>query len=255
MDQLHIQSPKAIRRKRHHSRSGTLGSRRKRTFDRGGTMRIRALVLAGALLVSGGVQMRAQMSGPPPSPPIGTKEDPANAVDGLLSLMEMQVVGAAKAMPADKYSFAPAQAIFAPSQKTEFDTVRTFVGQVTHLAQANYFFLRLERHQARPRRQGNRLHYDEGRSGGRTRSIVRLRAQGHRDNHDRKCVCRHQADRRIQHPGDDCRFRSGPWERSLRPNGGIPADERYCAASERQVVARLRLPSGRRAFVRRYRRA
>ena len=103
-------------------------------------MRIRALVLVGALLVSGGVQMRAQMSGPPPSPPIGTKEDPANAVDGLLSLMEMQVVGAAKAMPADKYSFAPAQAIFAPSQKTEFDTVRTFVGQVTHLAQANYFF-------------------------------------------------------------------------------------------------------------------
>jgi uncharacterized damage-inducible protein DinB len=103
-------------------------------------MRIRALVLAGALLVSGGVQMRAQMSGPPPSPSIGTKEDPAQAVDGLLSLMEMQVVGAAKAMPADKYSFAPAQAIFAPSQKTEFDTVRTFVGQVTHLAQANYFF-------------------------------------------------------------------------------------------------------------------
>jgi len=103
-------------------------------------MRIRALALAGALLVSGGVQMRAQMSGPPPSPSIGTKEDPAQAVDGLLSLMEMQVVGAAKAMPADKYSFAPAQAIFAPSQKTEFDTVRTFVGQVTHLAQANYFF-------------------------------------------------------------------------------------------------------------------
>ena len=103
-------------------------------------MRIQALVLAGALLVSGGVRMRAQMSGSPPSPPIGTKEDPANAVDGLLSLMEMQVVGAAKAMPADKYSFAPAQAIFAPSQKTEFDTVRTFVGQVTHLAQANYFF-------------------------------------------------------------------------------------------------------------------
>jgi hypothetical protein len=103
-------------------------------------MRIRALVLAGTLLVSGGVQMQAQMSGPPPSPPIGSKEDPANAVDGLLSLMEMQVVGAAKAMPADKYSFAPAQAIFAPSQKTEFDTVRTFVGQVTHLAQANYFF-------------------------------------------------------------------------------------------------------------------
>jgi hypothetical protein len=32
------------------------------------------------------------------------KEDPAKAMDGLLSTMEFQVVGAAKAMPADKYS-------------------------------------------------------------------------------------------------------------------------------------------------------
>src|ERR1700727_3124969 len=103
-------------------------------------MRIRALILAGAVMLSGGVQMRAQMSGPPPSPPVGTKEDPAKAVDGLLSLLESQVVGPAKAMPADKYSFAPAQGIFAAGQKTQFDTVRTFVAQVTHLAQANYFF-------------------------------------------------------------------------------------------------------------------
>ncbi len=103
-------------------------------------MRIQALVLAGALLVSGGVQLRAQISALPPAPPIGTKEDPAKAVDGLLSLMEFQVVGAAKAMPADKYGFAPAQGIFAPGQTTQFDTVRTFVAQVNHLAQANYFF-------------------------------------------------------------------------------------------------------------------
>jgi hypothetical protein len=103
-------------------------------------MRIRALILAVAVIVSGGVQMRAQMSGPPPSPQVGTKEDPAKAVDGLLSMMELQVVGAAKAMPADKYSFAPAQAIFATGRTTQFDTVRTFVAQVTHLAQANYFF-------------------------------------------------------------------------------------------------------------------
>jgi uncharacterized damage-inducible protein DinB len=103
-------------------------------------MRIRALILAVAVMVTGGTQMRAQMSGPPPSPPVGTKEDPAKAVDGLLSMMEFQVVGAAKAMPADKYSFAPAQGIFAAGQTTQFDTVRTFVAQVTHLAQANYFF-------------------------------------------------------------------------------------------------------------------
>jgi hypothetical protein len=58
-------------------------------------MRIRALILAVAVMVTGGMQMRAQMRGPPPSPPVGTKEDPAKAVDGLLSMMEFQVVGAA----------------------------------------------------------------------------------------------------------------------------------------------------------------
>jgi hypothetical protein len=102
-------------------------------------MRIHALVLAGAVMVSGGMQVRAQMSAPPP---LGTKEDPAKALDGLLSSMESQVVGAAKAMPADKYGFAPAQGIFTPGQTTQFDTVRTFVAQVTHLAQADYFFFR-----------------------------------------------------------------------------------------------------------------
>lgn len=103
-------------------------------------MRIRTLVLAAAVISSSGVQMRSQTSGPPPSPPVGTKEDPAKALDGLLSMMEFLVVGAAKAMPADKYSFAPAQDIFAAGQTTQFDSVRTFVAQVTHLAQANYFF-------------------------------------------------------------------------------------------------------------------
>ena len=91
-------------------------------------------------MVSGGMQVQAQMSATPPSPPLGTKEDPSKAMDGLLSSMEVQVVGAAKAMPADKYSFAPAQGNFAPGLTTQFDTVRTFVAQVTHLAQANYFF-------------------------------------------------------------------------------------------------------------------
>jgi hypothetical protein len=103
-------------------------------------MRIHALVLAGAVMVSGGMQVGAQMSAPPPAPVLGTKEDPAKALDGLLSSMESPVVGAAKAMPANKYSFAPAQGIFAPAQTTQFETVRTFVAQVTHLAQANYFF-------------------------------------------------------------------------------------------------------------------
>ena len=103
-------------------------------------MRVCALVFAGAVMVSSGLPMRAQRSGPPPSPPVGTKEDPAKAMDGLLSMMEFQVMGAARVMPAEKYGFAPSQGIFASGQTTQFETVRTFVAQVTHLAQANYFF-------------------------------------------------------------------------------------------------------------------
>ena len=49
-------------------------------------------------------------------------------------------MGAVKAMPADKFDFAPSQAIFVAGQKTEFATVRTFAQQATHVAQANYFF-------------------------------------------------------------------------------------------------------------------
>ena len=103
-------------------------------------MYMRAWVLARIVMLSGGLQTRGQMTGASPAPPVGTRQDPAKAVDGLLSMMESQVVGAAKAMPADKYSFAPAQSEFASGQTTQFDTVRTFCGQVTHLAQANYFF-------------------------------------------------------------------------------------------------------------------
>src|SRR5215475_9004148 len=103
-------------------------------------MRIRTLVLAAIVISSCNLPMWSQVSGSPSSPSAGRKEDPAKAVDGLFSMMESEVVGAAKAMPADKYGFAPAQGIFAANQSTQFDTVRTFVGQVTHLAQANYFF-------------------------------------------------------------------------------------------------------------------
>jgi uncharacterized damage-inducible protein DinB len=50
------------------------------------------------------------------------------------------MMGAVKAMPADKFGFAPSQAIFVPGQITDFATVRTFAQQATHVAQANYFF-------------------------------------------------------------------------------------------------------------------
>jgi uncharacterized damage-inducible protein DinB len=74
------------------------------------------------------------------APAVGSISTPSAALDSQLSLIEMEMMGAVKAMPADKFSFAPSAAIFAPTQKTEFATVRTFAQQATHVAEANYFF-------------------------------------------------------------------------------------------------------------------
>lgn len=57
---------------------------------------------------------------------------PADVYDHLLTIMEKQIVGAADAMPADKFNFAPTQG--------DFKGVRTFGEQVKHLAEANYGF-------------------------------------------------------------------------------------------------------------------
>ena len=65
---------------------------------------------------------------------------PAKALDDMLSLLETQVLGVAQAMPAEKYSFAPTVETFAPGSPAKYGTVRTFAGQLTHIASANYFF-------------------------------------------------------------------------------------------------------------------
>ena len=93
------------------------------------------VVMCASCLVS-----NAQMNMGGPASAAGTIASPARAVDAELSIIEGEMMGAVKAMPADKFGFAPSAAIFVPSQKTEFATVRTFVQQVTHVADANYFF-------------------------------------------------------------------------------------------------------------------
>jgi uncharacterized damage-inducible protein DinB len=57
---------------------------------------------------------------------------PGDTYNHLMTIMEKQIVGAADAMPADKYNFAPTQG--------EFKGVRTFGSQVKHLAETNYEF-------------------------------------------------------------------------------------------------------------------
>jgi hypothetical protein len=64
---------------------------------------------------------------------------PADAFNAMLTGTENQMMLLVKAMPAEKYGFAPSAAIFVPSQKTDYAGVRTFGALVVHVAQANYF--------------------------------------------------------------------------------------------------------------------
>jgi len=84
--------------------------------------------------------VHAQMGAPAPAVAPGTAVEPSKALDDLLKLFEDEVVGVAKAMPADKYSFTPVAATFAAGSPAKFDTVKSFSQQVTHTAVANYYF-------------------------------------------------------------------------------------------------------------------
>ncbi len=100
-------------------------------------MKVR-LIAACCVLGVGSLAAMAQ-TGAMKGPEAGTIVSPATALDSELSLIEHEMMGAVKAMPAEKFGFAPSAAIFAPGQTTEFATVRTFAQQATHVAQANYF--------------------------------------------------------------------------------------------------------------------
>jgi uncharacterized damage-inducible protein DinB len=101
-----------------------------------------SLRLAGVccLLSISSLTAMAQMGDAAKGPEPGSTATPAAAFDSQLSVIEWEMMGAVKAMPADKFGFAPSAAIFVPGQKTEFATVRTFAQQATHVAEANYFF-------------------------------------------------------------------------------------------------------------------
>jgi uncharacterized damage-inducible protein DinB len=68
-------------------------------------------------------------------PAVGTVQTPAAVYGKLLGLIEKEFVGAAEAMPDDKYDFAPPAAIGG-----DFKGVRTFAEQVKHVTEANYYF-------------------------------------------------------------------------------------------------------------------
>ena len=80
-------------------------------------------------LVTGAFCSAAAQGAPAqPAPP----STPADTYGSLLTRMEKQLTDLADAMPADKFDFKPTGG--------EFGDVRTFSGEVKHLADANAFF-------------------------------------------------------------------------------------------------------------------
>ena len=70
-------------------------------------------------------QAPAPTAAPAPEPTVGV------AMDSTYQWVPMQFIGAAEAMPADKFDWAPTQG--------EFKGVKTFAQQVKHVAAVNFF--------------------------------------------------------------------------------------------------------------------
>ena len=94
--------------------------------------RIAALLFACCLLSATALAQAPAAAPPKPAP--GTAVPPAQVYGKLLTLLESEFVGAAEAMPEDKYNFAPTTAI------GEFKGVRTFGQQIKHVAESNAYF-------------------------------------------------------------------------------------------------------------------
>jgi uncharacterized damage-inducible protein DinB len=85
---------------------------------------VRSISVVLALIVA---SLRAQQPAPPNPSSVPTM---TSTTEAQLSMIERQFVGAAEAMPDDKYSFAPAGA--------DFNGVRTFALEARHVATANF---------------------------------------------------------------------------------------------------------------------
>lgn len=99
---------------------------------------MRKTMWMAAMVLGCTAMAQAQMGGMKMEPPaVGAAVDPAKEINRMLGMFEAEFVGAAKAMPADKYNFAPKTAMI-PGSK--YDGVRTFAEEVSHVIQANYYF-------------------------------------------------------------------------------------------------------------------
>ena len=93
---------------------------------------MKGLILMAGLLLAGGSLTQAQAS--------HAMVSPAKSFDAGLSSFETEMMGVAKAMPAEKYNFVPTADFFKNGAGTDFKTVKGFGDMVKHVAQANYYY-------------------------------------------------------------------------------------------------------------------
>jgi hypothetical protein len=103
-------------------------------------MMMKRMVMVLALAVCCVAGSEAQMAAKGPAIAAGTMIEPAKSFDGSLSAFEAEMMPLAKAMPVEKYDFAPSAAIFVQGQGSEYAGVRTFGAMVLHIAAANYAY-------------------------------------------------------------------------------------------------------------------
>jgi uncharacterized damage-inducible protein DinB len=82
---------------------------------------------------SGGLQAGSSASQTQPSPPPPTI---ASTVDFQINGIEKRIMDVAEAMPEDKYNFSP-ETLNIPG--SDYKGVRTFAGELKHIAASNYF--------------------------------------------------------------------------------------------------------------------
>jgi uncharacterized damage-inducible protein DinB len=92
-----------------------------------------AMLAAAILALTPALAAHGQMKDGVAHP--STLISPAKTFDDMLNGLQKEFTSAAEAMPADKYSFAPPS-----SNGAKFEGVRTFAQEVTHVAQANYYY-------------------------------------------------------------------------------------------------------------------
>lgn len=97
------------------------------------SLRVTCRIAACCLLAAAPTLIHSQAAAPA-KPAVGSTVPPGQVYGKLLALLEKEYVGAAEAMPEDKYGFAPATTL------GEFKDVRSFGDQVKHVADANYYF-------------------------------------------------------------------------------------------------------------------